>query len=96
MGIAERVAAVDPGSVVKTNWDKYLDEAADMVSLPSKVVRTDDETAAIRNQMAQQAAQEQQQMAMAQGVENVSKLGNTPAGEDTALGKLEGEMEGEA
>ena len=93
LGIAERVALVDPGSVVKTNWDKYLDEAADMVSLPSKVVRTDDETAAIRNQMAQQAAQEQQQMAMAQGVDNVQKLGNTPAGEDTALGKLEAETE---
>jgi hypothetical protein len=64
------------------------------VSLPSKVVRTDDEVGAIRKQLADQQAQQQQQMAMAQGVENVNKLGNTPAGEDTALGKMEAETEG--
>jgi hypothetical protein len=94
LGLAERVAAVDPGSVTKTNWDTFLEESADMVSLPSKVVRTEDEVGAIRQQLAEQRAAEQQQMAMAQGVENVSKLGNTPAGEDTALGKLEAETEG--
>jgi hypothetical protein len=64
------------------------------VSLPAKIVRTDDEVGAIRDQMAKQAQAEQQQMAMAQGVENVNKLGNTPAGEDTALGKMEAETEG--
>jgi hypothetical protein len=93
IGLAERVAMVDQGSVVKTNWDKFLDEAADMVSLPSKVVRTDDEVGAIRNQLAKQAQEQQAQMAMAQGVDNVQKLGNTPAGEETALGKLSAETE---
>ena len=94
LGLAERVALVDPGSVTKTNWDKFLDETADMVSLPSKVVRTDDEVGAIRDQMAKQQQAEQQQMAMAQGIENVNKLGNTPSGDSTALDKMEAESEG--
>jgi hypothetical protein len=94
LGLAERVALVDPGSVTKTNWDKYLDEASDMVSLPSKVVRTDDEVGAIRQQLAQQQQQQQQQLAMAQGIDNVQKLGNTPSGDRTALDKMESEVEG--
>ena len=93
LGLAERVALVDPGSVNKTNWDKYLEESADMVSLPSKVVRTDDEVGAIRQQMAEAQQAEQAQMAMAQGVDNVNKLGNTPSGDGTALDKMESEME---
>ena len=93
LGLAERVALVDPGSVNKTNWDKYLEESADMVSLPSKVVRTDDEVGAIRQQMAEAQHAEQAQMAMAQGVDNVNKLGNTPSGDGTALDKMESEME---
>jgi hypothetical protein len=96
LGLAERVALVDPGSVVKTDWDKYLEESADMVSLPSKVVRTEDEAAAIRNQLADQQAKQQEQMAMAQGIENVNKLGNTPSGDGTVLDKMETEMEGNA
>jgi hypothetical protein len=96
LGLAERVALVDPGSVNKTNWDKFLEESGDMVSLPSKVVRTDDEVGAIRKQLAEQAAAEQQQIAMAQGVDNAQKLGNTPSGDGTALDKMESEMEGNA
>ncbi len=96
LGLAERVAAVDPGSVTKTNWDKYLEETADMVSMPSKVVRTEDEVGAIRKQIADQQAQAQQQMAMAQGVDNMQKLGKTPSGDGTALDKLESESEGTA
>jgi hypothetical protein len=33
---------------------------------------------------------------MAQGVENVSKLGNTPSGDSTVLDKMESETEGAA
>ena len=96
LGLAERVALVDPGSVTKTNWDKYLEETADMVSMPAKVVRTEDEVSAIRKAQVEAAQAEQEQMAMAQGVENVSKLGNTPSGDSTVLDKLEAESEGSA
>lgn len=97
LGLAERVAAIDPGSVVKTNWDKYLEESGDMVSLPAKVVRTDDEVAGIRQAQAEQAAQEQQMMQMAQGVENANKLGNTPTSEGSnAFNDLNKEAEGNA
>ena len=95
LSLAERVAAIEPGSIVKTDWDRYLEESADMVSLPAKVVRTDDEVAGIRKQLADQQAQEQQQMAMAQGVDNMNKLGNTPMTEDTALGQMAAEVDGE-
>lgn len=96
LGLAERVAGVDPGSIVKTNWDKYLEEAADMVSLPAKVVRTDDEVAAVRQQMQAAAEEEKQTMMMAQGVDNAQKLGNTPSGDGTVLDRLEQEQEGAA
>jgi len=95
LGLAERVAAIDPGSVTKTNWDRYLEEVGDTVSLPAKIIRTDDEVAGIRQAQAEQAAKEQEMIAMAQGVENAQKLGNTPTGEGTALGALEKEVTAE-
>jgi hypothetical protein len=96
LSLAERVSAIQPGSIDKTDWDRYLEESAEMVSLPAKVVRTDDEVAAIRKQIADQQAQQQQQMAMAQGVDNINKLGNTPSGDGTALDVLEKETAGNA
>lgn len=96
LGVVERVASVEPGSVTKTNFDRFIEESADVLSIPAKVVRTDDEVAAIRKQIADQRAQEQQQMAMAQGVDNINKLGNTPAGDSTALDAMNKEVEGNA
>jgi hypothetical protein len=97
LGLAERVALVDPGSVVKTNWDSYLEESADMVNMPSKVIRTDDEVAGIRKAQAEQAAKQQQMMEMAQGVDNAQKLGNTPTGDGSnALMDMEKEAGGNA
>lgn len=94
LGIAERVAAINPGSVTKTDWDKYLEELGDTVSLPAKIVRTEDQVAGIRQAEAEQAAQQQQMMQMAQGVDNVQKLGNTPTVEGTALADVQEEVAG--
>lgn len=96
LGIVERVALVEPGSVTKTNFDKFIEESADMLNVPAKVVRTDDEVAGIRKQIADQAAAEQEQMAMAQGVDNMQRLGNTPSGDGTALDAMNKEIEGNA
>ena len=71
LGIAERVAAVDPNSIVKTDWDKFLEEAGNTVSLPAKVIRSEEEAQDIREFEAQKQA-EMEQLAM--GSEQANQL----------------------
>jgi hypothetical protein len=57
LGTAERVAGVDEGTIIKTDWDKFLDEVGENVSLPAKILRSEDEVKDIRDAIAQKEAE---------------------------------------
>jgi hypothetical protein len=89
-GFVSQVAAADPGILDKINSDQIIDVYADTISLPPSIVRTDDEVAEIRGQRAQ-AQKQAQQMQMTQAAAATAKdLGQTPIGEDSALGAMLG------
>ena len=88
LSTAERVAMVDPASVSKTNWDRYLEETGDAVGLPAKILRDDKEMQQIREAANQQAAEERQAAQGMAGVDAMQKLGNTPMDENSVLGQM--------
>lgn len=92
LATAERVAAFEPGSISKTNWDQFLESYGDTVNLPARIVREDDEVAEIRQQQAEAAQAEQEILQDQANADTLQKLGNTPTGEDTALSDLKKTM----
>lgn len=85
---AGQVAEFDPGILKKIDADQLIDVYGDMVSLPPKIIRTDEQVAAIRAQEAQ-AAQAQQ---MAQNIPQLAgaakDLSQTDMENDSALKAL--------
>ena len=92
LATAERVAAFEPGSIAKTNWDQFLESYGDTVNLPARIVREDDEVAEIREAQAEAQRQQQQIMEDQANADTMQKLGNTPTDEDNALSDLKQTM----
>jgi hypothetical protein len=93
LGTAERVAAIDPVSAEKTNWDEFLAEVADTVSLPAKILRSKDELDKMR------AAREAKQQEMEELAKAESQTGSLKtlsetqtAGNSTALADIQETM----
>lgn len=61
LGEIERVAQLNPHMVHKTDWEEYVEQYADIVGVPPKVIHTKDEYAE-KMQAVQQAEQQQAQM----------------------------------
>jgi hypothetical protein len=88
MIMRERMGAVNPESADKFDDDQFIDVYADMVSVPPSVVRSDDETAKIREGRAA-AAQKQAFADQAQQMAGAAKnLGTTPMGQGSALDRI--------
>jgi hypothetical protein len=92
LATAERIAAFEPGSIAKTNWDQFLESYGDTVNLPARIVREDDEVAEIREAQAEAQRQQQAILEDQANADSLNKLGNTPSGEDTALNDLKQTM----
>lgn len=70
------LAGVDPGVVDKMNFDEAVDQYAELVGVPPKVVRSDDEVSQIREQRAaeqERAAAAERGMQSAQGAKLLSE-----------------------
>jgi len=93
LGEVERVAQLDEHSLIKTNFEEYLQQYADIIGVPVKVLRTQDEFEKIlENQV--QAEQQAQQMAQMQAmVAGAKDLGQASTEEGTALGDLKASLE---
>lgn len=87
-GFVGQYAQVDPAMKDKIDFDQAIDELAQSLGVPPKVVRDDDTVAVIRQGQAQANAQAQQMAQQTQQADVVNKLGNAPIGPDTALGQL--------
>ena len=88
----ERVASINPESMIKTDFFEYLDQYGNVLGIPSQIVISKDEVekelAALREA---QAAQAQQENAAAQA-DMAQKLGNASTADGTALADLKNTM----
>ena len=85
-----QVAAFSPEALDKINVDEAMDIYGEMTSVPPKLLRSDEEVAAMR-ESRRVAQQQQRQMEMIeQGANAAQKLGNTPMDQNSALGRLAG------
>lgn len=88
VGMAERIAAVAPSSLDKTDFDALMESYADIVGAPPAVVRSDEETDDLRQRRAlaeQEAAKAEQALQASQAAKN---LGDASTKEGTALAEL--------
>jgi len=88
LGMAERVAQLDPFTIHKTDWNEYLDQFGDMVGLPAKIMNDTEEVEEMKAQAQEQQAKEQQMMEQQATVQNVKDLGQASTESGTALAEL--------
>lgn len=89
-GFVLGLAAVTPDALDKLNTDKATEEMSKALGVKADLIRTDDEVAGIRNQRAQQKAQEaqvQQTLAATQAAKN---LAGADTSGDNALTRMVG------
>lgn len=85
-----RLASVDPSVVQKLDLEETVDQYAELVGAPPKIIRTDEEMEAMREAQKAQA-QAQAILAASQSVATTSKtLAETEVGKNSALDALMG------
>jgi hypothetical protein len=86
--IVANAAQMDPTVLDKVDSDQFIDEAANILSIPSRVVVADDKVAGIRAER-KQAAQAQAQVEQAKmGAEAARSLSETTMNQDSMLDQL--------
>jgi hypothetical protein len=89
-GFVGNLAGVFPEVRDKFNPDEAVDEYVNMLGTPSKLIRTNDEVAQIRNDRAKQQQAAQQQEMMAASIQGAKTLSETDTGSNNALTALLG------
>lgn len=89
VGTVANLAQLDPRALKKLDVMETIDEYAQMLGTPPRLIKSDEDVMAMVAAEAQQA-QAMQMAAMAnQAADTAQKLGNTPVGDDeTALGRI--------
>ena len=85
---ASQVVAADPSALYKINLNEALDSVGDMTSLPPKILRTNEEADALKQQAQKAAAAMQQMEAMNQATQSIKNLSETEMDNDSALARL--------
>jgi hypothetical protein len=96
VGFAVGVAPVAPEVMDKVNLDAAVAEMADMHGINPKIVRSDDDVAAIREGRQQQMAAAAAMQAAQAGAQTAKDLGTTPMGDGTALDAVNAQTGGAA
>lgn len=86
-----QIAPIAPEALVKIDMEQAVDELARGVGAPGRVVRSDDEVAAIKQAQAEQQQALQQQAMQQQATEQLTALASVPAGDDSMIGRIMGE-----
>lgn len=87
-GFAGNIAAINPQSLDKVDTDQILDVYGEMVSLPPKILRSDEEVAAIREQRAEAQRQAQLAEALAQGASAAKDLSQADLSGESVLSNI--------
>lgn len=88
IGFAGQVGQMHPESLDKVDLDEAIEVYGDQLSVPSKIIRTDDDVQQIRDQRAKAQQQQQQAQAIQQGAQTAQTLSQTDTGGDNALTAL--------
>jgi hypothetical protein len=79
---------MDPRVLDKVDGDQFIDEAANILSVPSRVVISDDKVAAVRAERKQQQQQQAQVEQAKMGAEAAKSLSETTMNQDSMLDQL--------
>lgn len=82
------MAAMNPDVIDKVNYDEALDEYAQILGVPSRVIRPDEEVAQMRSARAQAAQQAQAMEMAAQGAQAAKTASEINVSEDSAIQRL--------
>lgn len=85
------LAGAKPDVLDKIDFDKMVDNYGMMIGVPSDVIRTDDQVAAIRADKARQAQQQQAMQMAGAAAQTAQAMANTPIGDQNGLERV---MEG--
>lgn len=83
-----QVMAADSKVLDKVNTDQLIDLYGETVSIPSNIIKTDEEVKELREERAKIEAQQQQAEQQAQAVQGVKDLSQTELSGDSALDEL--------
>lgn len=89
-GFTGNLAAVNPEVLDKFNMDEAVDEYANLVMLPPRLVRSDEEVAGIREGRRQAQEAQQQAAAMPQIAQSAALLSKADTGSNNLLGRILG------
>jgi len=87
-GFVSQVAAISPDVIDKVNADSLVDTYADLTSIPSKILRTSDEVASVRDGRAQAQAAAQRQQQIIEGSRAIKDLASATISDDSALTQI--------
>lgn len=93
LSFAGQAASFDPTVLDKIDFDQAVDVYSDLVGVPSRIVRSDDQVAKLRAQRAQQAQAQQHAREMAGMIGAAKELGSIKTDEPNALTELLGGTE---
>lgn len=82
---AASMAPLVPDIMDKIDTDQSVDEYSRLIGAPSRIIRSDEDVAKIREGRAQQMAQQQQQAALSQATQDAKNLGGIQMDESNAL-----------
>jgi hypothetical protein len=85
VGFAGNLAGAKPDILDKVDLDQVIDEYGDMLGVPSKIVRSDEDVAKIRMMRAKAQAQQQQLDQMQQAAQGAKLLSETDTRGENAL-----------
>lgn len=88
VGFVGNLAAAKPDIADKLDFDQVVDEYSDMLGVPPKIVRPDEEVAKIREGRAQAIAAQQRAEQLQQVAQGAKLLSETDMGNDSALARL--------
>lgn len=89
-GFAAQVASIDPRSLDKLNTDNLIDVYGDMTSVPSKLIRSDEEAQEIRDKRDQQAQAQAQAESAAQMASAAKDLSQAKTSDENVLSQVLG------
>ena len=89
------IGQVSPGALDKIDSEKIIDEWSKATGLPPKVVNSDEEVAAMRQQRQEDQAAAQALQIAEQGAGVIRDLGSASTEEGTALGDIAGALDEE-
>lgn len=87
-GTVAQIGQVNPDALDKVDFDQYIDELGDSMSVPASVIRPDDQVAKMRQAKAQAVQAQAQAQQMAAAGKTVKDLATAPMDGDSALGRL--------